>query len=194
MLLSSDTNTSPGEKEDIELLERVLEKALWVRSGSGASKKDPDRDKQYVPQKEPGASVVTSKHLTQSSAPSKASQTAIRSTSTSASLDGKQHKKPGHSLSSSKTINNRGTIQKHPVSSAGAVHHQGARKLQQAGLASASLDCFKKKTVKSSVLGGEDVGKAAAISTLSSNNTGPFSHTNKSGSHRLPQHTEYVFL
>ncbi|KAM8844259.1 tubulin epsilon and delta complex protein 2 isoform 2-T2 [Spinachia spinachia] len=34
------TDSSPGEKEDIELLERALEKALRVRTGAGYSKKD----------------------------------------------------------------------------------------------------------------------------------------------------------
>lgn len=204
MLLPSDTNTSPGEKEDIELLEQLLEKALWVRTGSGASKKDPDRDKQSGPRKELGTSAVASKHLAQSSASSEGSQRTIRSTSQSASLDRKQHKKPGSSLSSSlgsrpsacnksglsKTSNNRGTVQKHPVSSAGAVHHHAARKSQRAGLAAASLDCSNKKTVKSS----EDLRKAAAVSTSSSNNIVPFSHTDKPEAHRLPQHTEYVLM
>ncbi|XP_056257624.1 uncharacterized protein LOC130185273 isoform X3 [Seriola aureovittata] len=200
---ATDTNTLPGEKEDIELLERVLEKALWVRTGSGASKKDPDRNKQSGPRKEPGISVFTSKGVTQSSALSKGSDLTIRSTSKSASLDRKEHKKPGSSLSSSlgarpstsnnprqsKTTNNRGTIQKHPVSSAAAVHHQATRKLQQAGSASGSLDRSKKKTVKSSMLSVENLGEAAAIPTPSSNNAVPFSHTDESGAHSLLQHT-----
>ncbi|XP_022608353.1 uncharacterized protein C16orf59 homolog [Seriola dumerili] len=200
---ATDTNTLPGEKEDIELLERVLEKALWVRTGSGASKKDPDRNKQSGPRKEPGTSVVTSKGVTQSSAPSKGSDLTIRSTSKSASLDRKEHKKPGSSLSSSlgarpstsnnprqsKTTNNRGTIQKHPVSSAAAVHHQATRKLQQAGSASGSPDRSKKKTVKSSMLSVENLGEAAAIPTPSSNNAVPFSHTDESGAYSLLQHT-----
>ncbi|XP_071329724.1 tubulin epsilon and delta complex protein 2 isoform X2 [Trachinotus anak] len=191
---TTDTNISPGEKEDIELLEQALEKALWVRTGSGTNKKDPDRNKQCGSRKEPGTSVVTSKDVTQLSASSKEIQTSSKS----ASLDRKEHRKPGSSVSSSrgsrpsasnnpgqsKTTNNRGAIQKHPVSTAGAAHHQAARKLQQAGSASGS----KKKSVKDSVLSADDPVKTAAISTPSSNNTGPFSHTDESGASLL-QHT-----
>ncbi|XP_040917844.1 uncharacterized protein LOC121198068 isoform X2 [Toxotes jaculatrix] len=188
------------------MLERALEKALRVRTGSGASKKDPDRNKQSGPRKEPGTSVVTSKDITQPFAPSKGSQTNIRPTSKSANLDRKEHKKPASSVSStlgsrlsagnnsgqSKTTNYRNIIQNHPVSSAGVVHHQGAGKLQQAGSASGSHDHIsalhcKKKTVKSSVLNGDVLGKAAVISTPS-NNTVPCSRTVESGAQSLLQH------
>ncbi|XP_018536348.1 uncharacterized protein LOC108886149 [Lates calcarifer] len=204
---ATDTNTSPEEQDDIELLERALEKALRVRTGSGASKKDPDRNKQSGPWKEPGASAVMSKDVTQSSGPSKGGQTTVRSTSKSASLDRKEHKKPGSSVSStldsklsasnnpgrSKTTNNRSVIHNRVVSSAGVVHHQAARKLQQTGSASGSLDHIstlhsKNKTVKSSVLSGDDLDKAATISAHSSNNTVPFSYTHESGAHSLFQH------
>ncbi|GLD66188.1 uncharacterized protein AKAME5_001760100 [Lates japonicus] len=129
---ATDTNTSPGEQDDLELLERALEKALRVRTGSGASKKDPDRNKQSGPWKELGASAVTSK--------------------------------------------------------------DAARKLQQTGSASGSLDHIsalhsKNKTVKSSMLSGDDLGKAATISAHSSNNTVPFSHTHESGAHSLFEHS-----
>ncbi|AWP18943.1 Hypothetical protein SMAX5B_020899 [Scophthalmus maximus] len=45
----ADADTSPGEKEDIELLEQALEKALRIRTGFGTSKTDPDRHKQSRP-------------------------------------------------------------------------------------------------------------------------------------------------
>lgn len=99
MLLSSDTDTSPGEKEDIELLERALEKALRIRTGTGVSKKDHDRNKKSAPQKEPATTVVEFKEGMQASA-SKANQTTKRSTSKSAGIDKKEHKKPGASVSS----------------------------------------------------------------------------------------------
>ncbi|XP_035471374.1 uncharacterized protein LOC118288900 isoform X2 [Scophthalmus maximus] len=190
----ADADTSPGEKEDIELLEQALEKALRIRTGFGTSKTDPDRHKQSRPVKELGASVVTS----QSSAPSTGSQ----STSKSASITRKDHKKPGLSVSStrgsrrsasnnprqSKTTHKRSTIQNNPVSSAEVVHHQAARKLQGAGSAFGTLDHIstlhsKNKTIKRSVLSVDDPGK----STPSPNNTVPFSHTDESGAHGLLQ-------
>ncbi|XP_040012496.1 hyphally regulated cell wall protein 3 [Xiphias gladius] len=195
---ATDTKTSPGETEDIDLLERALEKALWVRTGTETSKNKPDRNKESGSRKEPGTSAVTSKDVTQSSAPSKASQTTIKSTSKS---------KPGSSVSStlgsrpsasnnprqSKSTNYRNIVQKDPVSSARVVHHHTARKLQQAGSASGSLDHIstlhsKNKTVKSSVLSDDDLGKAAAISTPSSNDAVPLSHTDEPGAHSLLQH------
>ncbi|XP_038556735.1 tubulin epsilon and delta complex protein 2 [Micropterus salmoides] len=96
---AADTDTSPGEKEDIELLERALEKALRIRTGTGVSKKDHDRNKKSAPQKEPATTVVEFKEGMQASA-SKANQTTKRSTSKSAGIDKKEHKKPGASVSS----------------------------------------------------------------------------------------------
>ncbi|XP_076607748.1 uncharacterized protein tedc2 [Chaetodon auriga] len=199
------TDTSPAEKEDIELLERALEKALRVRTGAAPSKKD--SNKQSATQKEPGATGVSSKQGVQASAASKGIQTTTRSTSKSASLDRKEHKGPGASVSSVKSSAsyNRGQckttissniIQNCPASSAGIVLHQTARKAQQAVSASGSLDPgqlhtanfhSKNKTIRSSVLSGGDLGKAAAISMPSSNNAVPASHTEESGAHSLPQ-------
>lgn len=198
---AADTRTSVAEMEDIELLERALEKALQVRTGSATSKKDPGRNKQPGLRKEAGTATVTSKDVTQSSAASKGSQTTIRSTSKSASLNRKQHKKPGSSVPSarcssgqSKTTNNRNIIQNHPVSSAWVVHHQAANKLQQTGSASGSFDHSStlhcnNKTGRSNVQSVDDLDKAAAISTLSSTDTMPFSHTDESGAHSLLQHS-----
>nr|XP_019957325.1 PREDICTED: uncharacterized protein LOC109638675 [Paralichthys olivaceus] len=198
---ATDTDTSPGEKEDIELLEQALEKALRIRTGSGASVKDPEGHKQARPLKEPG----NSKDVAQSSAPFKGGQTTIRSTSKSVRLDRKDQKKPGSSVSSTQSsrpaasnnpgksklkTNNRSIIQKHPVSSAEAVHHQAARKLQQAASVSGShisTSHSKNRTIKSSVLSGGDPGKAAAISARPSNNTLPFPHTHEAVAHSLLQ-------
>ncbi|KAG8006961.1 hypothetical protein GBF38_023050 [Nibea albiflora] len=158
------TDVSPGEKEDIELLEQALEKALWVRTGTGPSKKDPN--KQCVPRKE-------TKEGTQAFAVSKGNQTTTRSTSKSASLARKEHKRP-----------------------AGIVHHQPARKSQQAVSASGSVEpgqlhtsAFhsKNKTSRGNALSGNDLGRAAAISMPSSNNTAPVSHTAEPGAPSLPQ-------
>lgn len=82
----------------MELLERALEKALRVRTGTGSSKKA--SKKQSAPRKEPGTTAVTSKEGRQASAASKGNQMTTRSTSKSASLDRKEHKKPGMSVSS----------------------------------------------------------------------------------------------
>ncbi|KAA8585109.1 hypothetical protein FQN60_003803 [Etheostoma spectabile] len=164
-----DTVTSPGEKEDMELLERALEKALRVRTGTGSSKKA--SKKQSAPQKEPGTTAGSSKEGRQASAASKGNQTTTRSTSKSASLDRKQHRKPG-----------------------GIVHQQAAaRKSQQAVSASDSLDRgqlhtstrhSKDQTIRSNVLSGNDPGRAAAIS-IPSDDTVPVSHTQGSGAHSV---------
>ncbi|XP_034395862.1 tubulin epsilon and delta complex protein 2 isoform X2 [Cyclopterus lumpus] len=77
---ATDTDASPGEKEDMELLERALEKALRVRTGTGYSKKASSR--QSPRQKEPGTTAVAHKGM-QATAASKGN----RSTSN-------EHKRP----------------------------------------------------------------------------------------------------
>lgn len=210
MLLSSGTDTAPVENEELELLERALEKALQVRTGTGPSKTD--SKKQSAPgRKEPGPTVLTSKDASkQAPAASKGSQTTARLSPNSASLD---RKRPGTSASSTlgskssvsyntvrRKTTNRNTIQTRAVYSAGTVHHQAGRKSQQAVSASGSLDLgqlhtsalhAKDKTFRSNVLSGSDIGKAAAISTPSSNKTAPASHTGES--HSLPRPNRYVF-
>ncbi|XP_041813561.1 uncharacterized protein LOC121621234 isoform X2 [Chelmon rostratus] len=145
---ATDTDTSPAEKEDIDLLERALEKALQVRTGAAPSRKD--SNKQSAPQKEPGTTVVTSKQGAKASAASKGIQTTTRSMSKSAILDRKEHKGPGASVSSAlaskssasynpgqcKTTISGNIIRNCP----GILHHQTARKSQQAVSASGSLD------------------------------------------------------
>lgn len=93
MLLSSDTDASPGEKEDIELLEQALEKALRVRTSSGPSKKA--SNKQSAPRKETHTTVVTPKEGMQASAASKGN----RSTRSTAGFDRKERISPGTSVS-----------------------------------------------------------------------------------------------
>lgn len=204
MLLCSDTNISPGKTEDLALLERALEKALHVRTASGVSEKDPNRNKHPGPQKEAGATSVLFKDVTQSSAPYKGSQTTIRSTSKSASLDRKCHKRPGSSTlgsrpsasynpGQSKTINNRNRIQNHSVSSVGAVYHQTARKSQLDGSTHASLTRIptlqsKNATVRSN--SDDDLEKADTASSPS-NDTGPYSHI-REWAHSVPQQNGYV--
>lgn len=204
MLPSSDTNISTWEKEDIELLEQALEKALQVRSASGVSEKGPNRNKHPGPGKEPGATSVLIKDVTQSSAQCKGSQTTIRFTSKSASLDRKLHKKPRSStLGSSPSAgcnpgqpnpkNNRSRIQNHPVSS---VCHQAATKSQKGGSTYASLAHIstlhsKKTTVQSN--SDDDVETVATTVSSPSDDSGTYSHTNESGVHGLLQQNGYVF-
>lgn len=96
MLLSSHTDASPGEKEDIELLEQALEKALRVRTGTGPSKKA--SNKQSAPRKETHTTVVAPKEGMRASAASKGNRS-TRSTSKSASFDRKERISPGTSVS-----------------------------------------------------------------------------------------------
>uniref|UniRef100_A0A3Q0S4G3 Uncharacterized protein n=1 Tax=Amphilophus citrinellus TaxID=61819 RepID=A0A3Q0S4G3_AMPCI len=169
MLFSSYSDISPCEKEDIGLLERALEKALRVRTGSEHSKKG---SKLPGPQKEMGILGVSSMDVTHLSAAHRGSQRTTRSSSKSASLDRKGYRKPALSVCSSlgsrplassnpgqtKTTDNRNTLQKHPASSAGAVHQQASRKLQQVVPPSVSPDHItsllsKNKTVRSNGYG-----------------------------------------
>ncbi|XP_063760125.1 uncharacterized protein LOC134878181 isoform X2 [Eleginops maclovinus] len=164
-----DTFTSPVEKEEMELLERALEKALRVRTGTGSSKKD--SNKQSACRKASSASAVISKEGMQASAAPKGNKKTFRSSSKSASLDRKEHRKP-----------------------AGIVHHQAARASQQAVSESGSLARGqlhastlhpKNNTIRSNVLSGTDLGTAAAFSTHS-HNTVPVSQRLDSGAHSLP--------
>lgn len=95
MLLSPDTDASPGEREDIELLERALEKALQVRTGTGPSKKDSKTRSTY--QRETHTAVVTRKDGMLASAACKVNQ-GTGQTSVSVAFNRKEH---GMSASSS---------------------------------------------------------------------------------------------
>lgn len=209
MLLSSDTVTSHVEKEEIELLERALEKALRVRTGTVSSKKD--SNKQSACRKASSTSAVTSKEGMQASPAPKGNQKTARSTSKSASLDRKNHRKPGTLVFNSKSSHsyhpgqcktriNRNIIMNCSVSSAGIVHHQAARASQQAVSASGSLARgqlhtstlhSKNKTIRSNELSGTDLGTAAALSTHSHNPV-PVSHRLESGAHSLPPQKGYI--
>ncbi|XP_074512735.1 tubulin epsilon and delta complex protein 2 [Sebastes fasciatus] len=182
---ATDTDTSPGEKEDMELLERALEKALRVRTGTGSSKEA--SNKQSVPRKELGSTAVTSKE---------GMQTSKRKPGTTVSSTlGSKPSASSYNPGRCKTTTNRDATQNCPVSSAGVVHHQAARKSQQAVSSSGSLGRgqlhtsalrSKNKTIRSNVLSGSDLGEAEAISTPS-NTTVPVSQTEESGAPSLPR-------
>ncbi|XP_068605736.1 tubulin epsilon and delta complex protein 2 [Brachionichthys hirsutus] len=129
---ATGTDTSPGEKEDLELLERALEKALHVRTGQRPSKTDPN--KQPAPPKEPG----TSKDRIQASA-SKGKQNTSRLTSKSVRIDRKGHKK-GAGASATSAPGSKSVI-RNPGQHETPVHRDiltkdpasSARKSQQSG-------------------------------------------------------------
>ncbi|XP_041634218.1 uncharacterized protein LOC121503742 [Cheilinus undulatus] len=150
-----DTDTSPGEKEDIELLERALKKALQVRTGTDPSKKDSDRNKLPAHSKELSTAAVKSKEARQTSAASKGNHSSIRSTSKSASLDRKEYKTPG--------------------TSSAAYSSKEVKKLQQHVSKSATFRS-KNKTIRSNSEGGN----TAAISPSSLMNIEHFSQTGES--------------
>ncbi|KAM9746637.1 uncharacterized protein tedc2 [Menidia menidia] len=195
-------DTSTEEKNDIELLERALEKALQVRQGSEPAKKDL---KLCATQKKADSSM----NVLHSSKGPKGSQTAIKSTSKCVSIDRNIRKKSGLSvcttLSSRTTAgkpvksknHNRNTIQNHSSISAQAVHHQPSRKLQQAVSASASLDQIttslpKNTTVRSNMLSDDDPSRAASVSMPSSNNVVPSSDTDGSEASNWLQQNELL--
>lgn len=91
-LLPLWTEISPGEKEDLELLERALEKAFCVRTGSGHQAKKPN--KPSAPLKDPRASAVPPKEGRQTSAAPSGKQI-NRTTSKSGRLDKREQKKTG---------------------------------------------------------------------------------------------------
>lgn len=207
LLLSTGTDIQPEEKGDLELIEQALQKALKIRTATAPSKKD--SSKRAAPQEE----QITA---SQASVASKGNPSAARSTSKSASHDRKEHKKPGSSLSSTvackvsashnaaraKTGIRRNTIQGRPASSARTMHHQAERKSQPAASGSGSIDRgllqtsslrSKNETIGSNVLSGNDLGKAAAMATLSSNDTAPAAQIHYSAG-SLPQQKGYVFI
>nr|XP_015801068.2 tubulin epsilon and delta complex protein 2 [Nothobranchius furzeri] len=185
-------DASAGEKEDIELLEQALEKALRVRTGSDPSKRDSCRNRISGAQSE----TVTATDVLISSAVAKEGQTTRRSTSKSARPDGKGDKKSGFSSGAtlrsgpqSKIVRNRNTIQNRFPSSARAAHHQASRAFQQTVSASASPDQItaslsKNKTVRVNVAGDGDLSRAASVSY----SVASPSDTDGSGTSRLQQH------
>ncbi|KAM3863902.1 uncharacterized protein tedc2 [Diretmus argenteus] len=56
---AKDPDIPLEEKEEIELLERALEKALWIRTGTGPSKEAHDKNEQSGPHKEPGGATFS---------------------------------------------------------------------------------------------------------------------------------------
>ncbi|CAJ1075055.1 LOW QUALITY PROTEIN: uncharacterized protein LOC117832809 [Xyrichtys novacula] len=155
---AADTDASSGEREDIELLERALEKALRVRTGTLPSKKDPDRIQVPTHLREPATSVVTCKDRKQTPAVSKVNPTS-RLSAKSASLDRKELKKPVISSKASRQLQ-RGVS---ASGSQGQLHSSPPRSKN-----------------KSDTLSGSKVGKAAAKSAPSSNNTVSVSHAGES--------------
>ncbi|KAF7665493.1 hypothetical protein LDENG_00140800 [Lucifuga dentata] len=194
---ATDIDISPGEKEEIELLERALEKALRIRTGIEPSKKNPDRHQQSL--KEPGGTDVKPKKVTQASAVFKGNQVTIKSNSKATCLNRKEHKKPGmselaklgsrsgagHHPGRNKSTVKSNLIKKHPVSSTETVHHQGDRKAQQVVSNSGSLDqdqahnsTFSSK-YNATGSSDEDLSKAATTPTPCLNNAELLSHSAK---------------
>ncbi|KAM4534848.1 uncharacterized protein tedc2 [Fundulus diaphanus] len=189
--VAADAESSPGEKEDIELLERALQKALQVRTATEVSKQDGSKSKLSAAPKESGNVPVPS-------AATKEGQATIKSNQKSASLHRKGHKKPSFSLSSRpsaghKPAQSKDVTRQHPSSAARAGHRQASRGSQPAVLAgSASADqnpasLFKNKTVRSNMPRDNGPSKAASVSVPSSNDMGSFSGTDGSGAGSLHQ-------
>ncbi|KAM4717999.1 uncharacterized protein tedc2 [Anableps anableps] len=181
---AGDAESSPGEKEDIELLEQALEKALRVRTVSEVSKQDSSKSKLSTTPKEteniPALSAVT-----------KEGQPTIKSTKKSASLHRKGHKKPSVSHSSRpsaghKPAQSKNITQHHPFSAALAGHHQQTvlAGFESPDQITASLS--KKKTVRSNMPRDDGLSKSASVPMPSSNDMS-FSGTDGSGVGSLHQ-------
>lgn len=198
MFFLSHVDTSPAEKEDIDLLERALQKALRVRTGSQLFKDDCCKNNLSGPPSEtnPTTDVLIS------SAVANEGQTTIRFTTKSARLGRKEPEKPGLSVRSTKptqpkTVNNRNTIQNRFSSSTQTLHHRASRKLQQTVAASAAPDPIAtplstNKTARSNLARDGDLSRAAAVSMPSSKNTVSLSDTDGFGLRSLLQQNGYV--
>ncbi|KAM6904969.1 uncharacterized protein tedc2 [Xenentodon cancila] len=183
---AADTDALPREKEDIELLERALEKALMVRAGSEPSARDAQRSNLSGAQKEKDKTMDV---LISSTAPKGRKET-LKPISKSAGLDRKGFKPSGlsacstmssrHSTShkprKSQARYNKNGIRNLPSSPGQAVHHQASKKRQQVVSASVSPDQItsslsENKTVSSNMERHNDPTKAASV---------PYSHTDES--------------
>uniref|UniRef100_A0A3Q2E0A4 Uncharacterized protein n=1 Tax=Cyprinodon variegatus TaxID=28743 RepID=A0A3Q2E0A4_CYPVA len=162
MLPFSDAESSKAESEDIELLERALEKALRVRTFSEVSKQNCSRSKLSAQETENKLSAQETENIPALTAVTKDVQPTIKSIKKPVSLHRKRDKKSNVSLSSKpsavqKPEQSKNPIQRHPCLEAGAGNHQAARRLQQAVLAgSASPDQMtalqpKNKAVRSNL-------------------------------------------
>ncbi|KAM4597992.1 tubulin epsilon and delta complex protein 2 [Polymixia lowei] len=199
-----DTDILPEEKEEIDLLERALEKALRIRSGP--SKEPHGSNDLSGPNKEACGTVVKPKGVIQTSGTSKAT---VKSTSKSGSLDRKETRKPtmsavsmpgqrgttGHHPRQYKASVGGNSIQKPPVTSTTVVPLRPAEKAQQAvsrsdfldqGHSHPSTSRSKDVAMRSSLLSAGDLGKAVATSAPPHKEAASVSHTEETGSHSSP--------
>ncbi|RVE69520.1 hypothetical protein OJAV_G00078830 [Oryzias javanicus] len=186
-----DADSSSREQEDMELLEKALEEALRVRTGTDISRKTLKSTVSHI-EKEKG---TTMGNLNQC-LPTKGSQKAATVTSKSLSFDKEGHKisastvrpktssrltasgKSGKSKSSSKR-----TVIQNPPFLVQTDHRHASRKLQQPVSASAAPDQIttllsENKTARRNMQSGDDPSNAASASKLSP----LFSNTDKCGS------------
>ncbi|XP_024127650.1 uncharacterized protein LOC112146203 [Oryzias melastigma] len=174
-----DADSSSREQEDMELLEKALEEALRVRTGSDISRKTLKSNVSQIKKE-----VTTMGKLNQC-LPTKGSQKAAIATSKPLSWDKEGHKtsastvrpkissrlsasgKSGKSKSSSKR-----TVIQNPPFLVQTDHRHASRKLQQAVSASATPDQIttllsENKTDRRNMQSGDDPSNAASASKLS---------------------------
>lgn len=216
MLSCSDPDILPEEKEEIELLERALEKALQIRSGTGSSKEPHDFNRQSGPNKELGGAVTKPKGGAQAPGTSTGNRATIRATLKSTSLGRKGSKNAimsgptmvgskgmtGHPHRQYKASVHRNSTQKCPVLSAKALPLQSASKVKQTASSSdrvdqgqsyASITRSKYEAIQSSLRRGGDSGKAAATSLTPHKDPVPVSHTQGNGTRCSPPQNWYEF-
>ncbi|PWA33855.1 hypothetical protein CCH79_00018736 [Gambusia affinis] len=181
---AADAESSPGQKEDIELLEQALEKALRVRTGSEVSKQDSSKRKLPTTKETECISAL--------SAVTKDNQPTIKSSKKSASLHRRGHKKPSVSHSSKpsashKPAQSKNRTQYHPFSAAHAGHHQQTvlAGFEPPDQITALLS--KNKTVRSNMHRDDGLSKSASVPMPSSGDMS-FSGTAGSGVSSLHQH------
>lgn len=195
--LCSDPDNSQKEKEDIELLERVLEKALMVRTSSEPCRRDAHRTNFSGAQKKKHTTV----DVLNSSTVSKGSQKTLKPISETTSIDRKGSKLSG--LSACSTLSSKYSVSHKPRESKIRIQNSSSSSAQaarhQAVSASASPDPItsslsKNKTVKSNMERNNDPNKAASAFMHSSNDVVPFSHTDDSEANDVLQRSGFVSL
>lgn len=134
---SQDPDVPPEERQEMELLERVLEKALRVRSGTARSKEphsctEPNKVAGDAAKKGKDSSQasVKTKGITSVSKPTKERKECTKSTVSSSSRGGRQ--KTGHHRGQDKAGMVRGSVQKQLVASSKSLPLRSSWKAKQA--------------------------------------------------------------
>lgn len=187
---AGDAGSSSREREDIELLERALEKALRVRTVSEVSKQGCNKSKPSITPKE-------TENMPAASASTKEAQPTIKSSKKSDSLHRIGHKKQSASHSSRpsaghKPAQSKNITQHHRSSAAQTGHHQQTvlARFESSDQITASLP--KNKMVSSNTPRDDLLSQSASAPLPSSNDIVSYLVTDGSGAGSLHQQNGHL--